>query len=385
MNQALSHLFSFVCGQCPEHVWTCGDWTLPCCQRCTGLYVGALLAVVWHALAMNFSGWRCPLTPGGGEGEHPPGASAAHRFDIRGFIRRTLSAYRPTNAARWCQAALILQMVPFGFHWLPQGPLLRCLTGLLFAFGLVGLLWPVRHAISLSPATTHGRRTIPTRVQFSVSLRSGSPLPSDGRGVRGEGLGTGDGRGEGSASCSAEFHSAVSPSCTRQSVACAETLQVSEDGPEAADGFSEGGDHPSPLPSPQKMGGRHPHPGPLPSDGRGGTDYRLGALHATGRTKFMETPVRRERENIWTHREHTRPFWVAACLVLGVTLAALGLIPLHGGRVGAILVSLAALAGLSALAGLVVWNATLGLAALWAWLRGRSPISSDQPACPKSG
>jgi hypothetical protein len=31
-------------------------------------------------------------------------------------------------------------MVPFGFHWVPQGPMLRTVTGLLFGFGLVAYL-----------------------------------------------------------------------------------------------------------------------------------------------------------------------------------------------------------------------------------------------------
>lgn len=35
----------------------------------------------------------------------------------------------------------LLQMVPFGFHWLPQGPVLRTVTGVVFAFGVVAYLW----------------------------------------------------------------------------------------------------------------------------------------------------------------------------------------------------------------------------------------------------
>jgi hypothetical protein len=35
----------------------------------------------------------------------------------------------------------LLLMAPFGFHWLPQGPVLRTITGLLFGFGLFAFLW----------------------------------------------------------------------------------------------------------------------------------------------------------------------------------------------------------------------------------------------------
>ncbi len=37
--------------------------------------------------------------------------------------------------------AFLLLMVPFGFHWVAQGPVLRTLTGVLFGFGVVTFLW----------------------------------------------------------------------------------------------------------------------------------------------------------------------------------------------------------------------------------------------------
>ena len=37
--------------------------------------------------------------------------------------------------------AFLLLMAPFGFHWLPQGPVLRTMTGVLFGFGVVTFLW----------------------------------------------------------------------------------------------------------------------------------------------------------------------------------------------------------------------------------------------------
>ncbi len=102
MNEWLSSAFSLVCGQHPGHIWMPGGIELPFCQRCTGLYVGAACAVALHLLCrLAFTG----------------------RF-------------------RWLHALFLLQMIPFGFHWLPQGPALRTVTGALFAFGLVAYLLP---------------------------------------------------------------------------------------------------------------------------------------------------------------------------------------------------------------------------------------------------
>jgi uncharacterized membrane protein len=97
----LQHLFAEVCGQHFAHTWTPGGVPLPCCQRCTGLYVGALAGAALHL-------WFKPWLTG--------------RF-------------------LWIHGAFLLQMIPFGFHWLPQGPLLRTTTGVLFGCGLVSFFW----------------------------------------------------------------------------------------------------------------------------------------------------------------------------------------------------------------------------------------------------
>jgi len=78
-----------------------GGLLLPCCHRCTGLYVGAGVAALWHV---------------------------------------TLKV-RPTVRFLQIHGLFLLMMVPFGFHWLPQGELLRAWTGVLFGFGLVAFLW----------------------------------------------------------------------------------------------------------------------------------------------------------------------------------------------------------------------------------------------------
>ncbi len=100
MFDALDFVFSFICGQNPGHSWSPGGVLLPCCQRCTGLYVGAAIAAALHL-------WL-----------------------------------KPRLSARFLQlhGGFLLLMVPFGFHWLPQGALVRTVTGVLFGCGLVTFL-----------------------------------------------------------------------------------------------------------------------------------------------------------------------------------------------------------------------------------------------------
>lgn len=111
----LQHVFSFVCGQNPAHTWTPGGELLPCCQRCTGLYTGAGVAVVLQ-LALRM---------------------------------------RPTARFLQVHGALILLMVPFGFHWIAHGEFVRTLTGLLFGFGAVCFLWlvPGEHVSGMAGQT----------------------------------------------------------------------------------------------------------------------------------------------------------------------------------------------------------------------------------------
>lgn len=108
MPEILAHWFAAVCGQDPGHTWAPGGILLPCCQRCTGLYVGASVAMLLHL-------WLRPKLTG--------------RFlEIHG--------------------GFLLAMVPFGFHWVAQGPVLRALSGVLFGFAVVTFLWlPLRQMV----------------------------------------------------------------------------------------------------------------------------------------------------------------------------------------------------------------------------------------------
>jgi uncharacterized membrane protein len=123
MLDFLHQLFSHVCGQNLSHTWSPGGEALPCCQRCTGVYVGAFVAALLH------------------------------------LARRP----QPTSFWHWLNGAFLLFMIPAGFHWFSQGPELRAISGILFGFGLVAFLWlllPEKFTIyDLRFTTTkHGRR-----------------------------------------------------------------------------------------------------------------------------------------------------------------------------------------------------------------------------------
>jgi uncharacterized membrane protein len=97
----LTRAFGLVCGQHTDHTWAPGGLLLPFCQRCTGLYGGAALTLVLLLVCRPaLTGW---------------------------FLR--------------VHGLFLLAMAPFGFHWVPQGPEVRTLTGWGFGAGLVVLLW----------------------------------------------------------------------------------------------------------------------------------------------------------------------------------------------------------------------------------------------------
>jgi len=95
------HVFALVCGQDAFHTWAPGGALLPFCQRCSGFYSGAAVALALQALL-----WMRP---------------GARFLQVHGLF--------------------LLLMIPFGFHWLPQGALARTLLGLLYGFGVVSFLW----------------------------------------------------------------------------------------------------------------------------------------------------------------------------------------------------------------------------------------------------
>jgi len=102
MDALLASLFSLVCGRNPAHTWAPDGALLPFCERCTGLYAGAAAAFALLLLC------------------------------------------RPRRSARflWLHGLFLLQMAPQGFHLVYQDPLLRTVSGTLFAFGLAAFLMP---------------------------------------------------------------------------------------------------------------------------------------------------------------------------------------------------------------------------------------------------
>ena len=139
----LSELFSYVCGQ--VNLWTPGGEALPFCQRCTGLYVGGAYA---QALWLLF---------------RP----------------------RPTAKILWAHGILMLLMLPFGYHFLPQNGEVRTLTGQLFAVGLTYFL-ALNPALRWSPwenSTGHERI-------YLVAVLVGLPLPLLAVRLGGTGTGT---------------------------------------------------------------------------------------------------------------------------------------------------------------------------------------------------
>ena len=101
MLDALTILFARLCGQNPSHTWAPGGLPLPCCQRCTGLYAGAAVAAV-----VLF--WLRPRLS-------------------KGFLE--------------AHGLCLLVMAPLGLHWVPEGPVVRTLSGVLFGFGVAAFLW----------------------------------------------------------------------------------------------------------------------------------------------------------------------------------------------------------------------------------------------------
>ena len=88
-------LFAHLCGH--VHNWPIA---LPFCERCTGLYVGAPIATFAFVL-----------------------------FRVR-----------PTARMLWLHGAMLLAMIPFGYHLVPQNADIRTITGQVFAAGLLFFL-----------------------------------------------------------------------------------------------------------------------------------------------------------------------------------------------------------------------------------------------------
>jgi uncharacterized membrane protein len=135
MLEFLHHLFGAVCGQEPDHTYAPGGILLPCCQRCLGLYAGAAIAALLHL------------------------------------------CLRPQLTRRFLQVhgGFLVLMVPFGFHWLPQGPVLRTISGLFFGFAVFTFLWlPMSRRFPGRGRTPRPMR--PSRFAYAIGLAATAAL-----------------------------------------------------------------------------------------------------------------------------------------------------------------------------------------------------------------
>jgi uncharacterized membrane protein len=130
VNGWIEEVFGWLCGRYPGHVWAPGGIELPFCQRCTGLYAGAAIA-----LALQLS--------------------------LRPCLDRNFLAFH---------GLLLLLMAPFGLHWLPQGPVLRTLSGVWFAFAVVAFLTVVPSVAEEARRRVCWRRSIGYLLGLGVTL-----------------------------------------------------------------------------------------------------------------------------------------------------------------------------------------------------------------------
>lgn len=122
-------IFSLVCGQ--FHCWSPGGVSMPVCERCLGLYVGGL--------------WGLALVV---------------------CLRAS-----PTRVMLWLHGMAMLVMLPFGYHFVPQGPIVRTATGFLFGVGMV-------YYLALTPAEVlHLERLTKARPSLPYAFVAFMPLP----------------------------------------------------------------------------------------------------------------------------------------------------------------------------------------------------------------
>jgi hypothetical protein len=101
LHEIADAVFSVLCHQEAVRCWTPGGNALPFCERCTGVYAGAALALC--------------LAP--------------------------LMRFRPGRWALVVHGFFLVQMVPFGFHLVPHPATVRTLSGQFFAIGALFFLW----------------------------------------------------------------------------------------------------------------------------------------------------------------------------------------------------------------------------------------------------
>lgn len=101
MNELANAVFSHLCHQEALRCWAPGGNVVAFCQRCSGVYVGAALC-----LFLLF------------------------------FAR-----FKTSRVVAWIHGVFMLQMIVFGFHFVPHSATIRTLSGQLFIIGVFYFLW----------------------------------------------------------------------------------------------------------------------------------------------------------------------------------------------------------------------------------------------------
>ena len=120
LDELAREVFGFLCHQDLARSLAPGGLALAMCARCTGVYVGFILAL--------------PLI-----------------FQARCLKR---------NMALWLHGAFVLQVAVFGFHLVPHGPTVRLLSGQLFGAGVLYFLSTPVLPQRFNPAKTEPRRLL---------------------------------------------------------------------------------------------------------------------------------------------------------------------------------------------------------------------------------
>jgi uncharacterized membrane protein len=136
MAGVLHQIFSLVCGQNPDHTWILAGTALPCCQRCSGIYVGACAA-----LPLQF------------------------------FCRP-----KATTPFLVLHGLFLLALAVCGLHLVPQGPALRSISGVLGGFAITAFLWVLPGRLCMrapKPGKTHR-----TAIYYAILLATAPLLPA---------------------------------------------------------------------------------------------------------------------------------------------------------------------------------------------------------------
>ncbi|MBP8304003.1 MAG: DUF2085 domain-containing protein [Phycisphaerae bacterium] len=133
-------LFSLICHQDPDRSFTIAGTVLPCCQRCTGLYLGLAVGLMVQLLSASYK---------------------------RGL---------PPKGILYTLIACLLVMPVFGFHLLDPGPGWRFWTGLIYGDALAYLLLPAVFTIA-TRGTAVGPYTPRSAMAFWAQFAFVNALP----------------------------------------------------------------------------------------------------------------------------------------------------------------------------------------------------------------